>query len=195
MPVSLAIIVGTLLLLLQPVAGVHPSSVFQEQAEQQTQTPASPAPDQKAAPAAEPAQTNPCPEATASNSPANSNCKPTPPARRKSRKRKLQDSSTGSGKTVVRNGSTTDAVVAISPTVNQQQASRQVQTTNQWLTKTEANLKLIEGRQLNPAQQDTAKQIGSYVEQAKTALKNGDVERAYNLARKANTLSADLLAH
>lgn len=83
----------------------------------------------------------------------------------------------------------------ISPSVNQQQASRQLQATNQMLAKTEANLKTIEGRQLNPTQQDTVKQIGSYMEQARTAAKGGDVQRAYNLAHKASMLSADLLAH
>lgn len=96
---------------------------------------------------------------------------------------------------MVRNGSTAEPSVAISPGVNQQQVSRQVEITNQWLTKTEANLKAMEARQLNASQQDTVRQITSYVEQAQTALKNGDVQRAYNLARKANTLSGDLVAH
>jgi len=39
------------------------------------------------------------------------------------------------------------------------------------------------------------KQIKSYMEQAKGAAKDGDVQRAYNLAVKANLLSAELAEH
>ena len=96
-------------------------------------------------------------------------------------------------KTVVRNGGTGDAKVAISPGMSDQQASQKMQNTNQLLTSTDANLKQIAPRQLNSSQQDTVKQIKSYVDQAKVAVSKGDVERAYNLASKANMLSADLV--
>ena len=96
-------------------------------------------------------------------------------------------------KTVVRNGGTGDAKVAISPGMSDQQASQKLQNTNQLLTSTDANLKQIAPRQLNSSQQDTVKQIKSYVDQAKVAVSKGDVERAYNLASKANMLSADLV--
>jgi hypothetical protein len=96
-------------------------------------------------------------------------------------------------KTVVRNGGTGDAKVAISPGMSDQQASQKLQHTNQLLTSTDADLKQIAPRQLNASQQDTVKQIKSFVDQAKVAVSKGDVERAYNLASKANMLSADLV--
>jgi len=77
--------------------------------------------------------------------------------------------------------------------MSDQQASQKMQNTNQLLTSTDANLKQIAPRQLNSSQQDTVKQIKSYVDQAKVAVSKGDVERAYNLASKANMLSADLV--
>jgi hypothetical protein len=96
-------------------------------------------------------------------------------------------------KTVVRNGGTGDAKVAISPGMSDQQASQKLQNTNRLLSSTDANLKQIAPRQLNTSQRDTVKQIKSYMDQAKVAVSKGDVERAYNLASKANMLSADLV--
>jgi hypothetical protein len=97
-------------------------------------------------------------------------------------------------KTVVRNGSAADPTVDLSPAPGPQEASR-AQAYNQLLATTDANLQKISGRQLSPDQEDTVKQIKSYMEQAKGAAKDGDVQRAYNLAVKANLLSAELAAH
>jgi hypothetical protein len=44
-------------------------------------------------------------------------------------------------------------------------------------------------------QQDSVSQIRKYMEQAKTAEDEGDVQRAQNLASKALMLSDDLLKH
>ncbi|HXW90577.1 MAG TPA: hypothetical protein VEK33_08520 [Terriglobales bacterium] len=96
-------------------------------------------------------------------------------------------------KTVVRNGGTSDTKVAISPGMSDQQASQKLENTNRLLSSTDANLKQIAPRQLSASQQDTVKQIKSYMDQAKVAESNGDVERAYTLASKANMLSADLV--
>ena len=97
-------------------------------------------------------------------------------------------------KTVVRNGSAADPTVDLSPAPGPQEASR-AQAYNQLLATTDANLQKISGRQLSTDQEDTVKQIKSYMEQAKGAAKDGDVQRAYNLAVKANLLSAELAAH
>jgi len=102
---------------------------------------------------------------------------------------------TGPTKTVVRNGGIADRTVDLSPGLSQQQASRQIESTNQLLATSDANLKKISGRQLSANQQDTVKQIKSYMEQAKGAANGGDVQRAYNLALKANLLSAELVGH
>jgi len=85
--------------------------------------------------------------------------------------------------------------VALSPDLSPQQASHQIESTDQLLATSDANLKKISGRQLSANQQDTVKQIKSYMEQAKTAANGGDVQRAYNLAVKANLLSAELVGH
>jgi len=85
--------------------------------------------------------------------------------------------------------------VKIAPGVSQQQASQQLETTNHLLAMTGENLKTIASRQLNPAQQDTVKQIRSYMEQSKKAADDGDVQRAYTLANKARMLSGDLVKH
>jgi uncharacterized protein len=82
--------------------------------------------------------------------------------------------------------------VDLSPDVNQKQASEQAVRTNQLLASSDANLKKISGRQLSASQGDTVKQIQSYIDQAKKAASDGDVQRAYNLAVKANLLSAEL---
>jgi hypothetical protein len=95
-------------------------------------------------------------------------------------------------KKVVRNGSTTDPSVDISPGVSPQQASQQRDKTTWLLGKTDENLRTLASRQLNPAQQDTVDQIKRYVEESQTATKNGDLQRAYTLAKKARILSRDL---
>jgi hypothetical protein len=93
---------------------------------------------------------------------------------------------------VVRNGGTVEPAMDLAPGVSQQQVSQQGQKASDLLTATDANLKKISTRQLDAAEQETVGQIKSYVEQAKAAANDGDVQRAYNLALKAKLLSADL---
>jgi hypothetical protein len=71
--------------------------------------------------------------------------------------------------------------------------SREIQTTDQLLTATSNNLRTLSTRQLTSIQSDELSEIKAYMAQAKTAATNGDAERAYNLAHKANLLSSDLL--
>jgi hypothetical protein len=85
--------------------------------------------------------------------------------------------------------------VDLSSGVNKQQASAQAKRADELLASSDANLKKISGRQLSAGQQDTVKQIKSYMEQATAAKNSGDVQRAYNLAVKANLLSAELAGH
>lgn len=138
----------------------------------------------------------PCPENSQSTSTAKSDCKP-PTKTRKHRKSIAPPTSAQAGppKTVVPNGGTDDPTVNLSPGVTPQQASREVDSTNKLLATSDANLKKVSGHPLNSSQQDTVKQIKSYMEQAKTAASDGDLQRAYNLAVKANLLSAELAGH
>ncbi len=66
------------------------------------------------------------------------------------------------------------------------------QNTAQLLDTTENNLKRI-NRSLNDSEQAMVRQIRTYITQARTAVNDGDLERAYNLATKANLLSNELV--
>ena len=100
-----------------------------------------------------------------------------------------------SSKKIVRNGGTSEPAVQLAPDVPPQQSSQESQTAAELLASTDANLKQAVGRSLTAEQQDTVKQVKNYMEQAKAAATDGDVQRAYNLALKANLLSADLVGH
>ena len=141
-----------------------------------------------------PGVTTPCsstpPDATGSQAPCN------PVKHRKHRTPQVATDSSGAPlKKVVRNGSTAEPGVQLGPGVSQQQASHQVQLTNQLLVTTDANLKTAATRTLTPEQQETVKQIQSFMKESKAAASDGDVQRAYTLATKANLLSADLVGH
>ncbi|MGO9648383.1 MAG: hypothetical protein ACLPOO_10030 [Terriglobales bacterium] len=154
-----------------------PQTAPSPQTSQPDKTPASPAPTPPP-----PTAVKPCPAVPPSGSAPQTDCAAT--AKTKKHKKK-----------VVHNGSTGDPDVKIAPGVSQQQASQQLETTNHLLAMTGDNLKTIASRQLNPAQQDTVKQIRSYMEQSKKAADDGDVQRAYTLANKARMLSGDLVKH
>ncbi|SRR5208282_413130 len=212
---ALAPIVGIFLLLSWPCASV-PSppemAVWQSTQVQESQpsnssqaakpaTDQQQAPDQASAPPQSPAPAGPpCPDNVQTGSSVKSDCKPSASTGTKTKKHHHKavaptTAPTGSGptKTVVRNGSAADPTVDLSPGLSPQQASNQTESTNQLLAASDANLKKIAGRQLNPSQQDTVKQIKSYMDQAKKAESDGDVQRAHNLAVKASLLSADLV--
>jgi hypothetical protein len=218
---SLAAILGVCLLLPWLRAGVAPSvlKVAVEQSSQaqenqpassSPQSSASPpptdqqvTPDQSAAPSQPAAASPPCAEQSQPGSTTKPDCKPaTTEAETKKHHRTHKavapagtPGETGPTKTVVRNGGTADPAVELAPDVSQQQASHEIESTNQLLAASDANLKKISGRQLSPNQADTVKQIKSYMEQAKTAVNGGDVQRAYNLAVKAKLLSTELVGH
>jgi hypothetical protein len=143
--------------------------------------------DQSVTPPQPPSIANqPCPENSQPGSSTKSDCKPPASTGAKTKKHH---------RTVVRNGGTADPTVALSPGLSPQQASRQIESTKRLLAASDANLKKISGRQLSANQQDTVKQIKSYMDQANTAKNDRDFQRAYNLAVKANLLSAELVGH
>jgi cytoskeletal protein RodZ len=135
-----------------------------------------------------PAATKPC---SAEQSKSQPNCKTTPSKPKKTTHKAAKSSNTAPGKTVVRNGGTGEPSVAISSEESQRQAAR-IRETNRLLDAADLNLKDVAVRGVNPNQEITIKQIRSYMDQAKAAENSGDVERAYNLANKANMLAADL---
>ena len=118
------------------------------------------------------------------------------PTRRKKTKQHSATPASSSGTSstkVIRNGGTSEPIVAISPAESQQQAIQELSTTNQLLANADANLRELSRRQLSEDDEGTVKQIQVYMQQARAAVKNGEAQRAYILANKADMLSADLV--
>lgn len=134
------------------------------------------------------------PDTSQSGSNAKSDCKATAskPAKKKPQAHSAQKPhDDGPSKKVVRDGGSGQPTVAISSAEDQKQASR-IEETNRLLDAADNNLKDVAVRGLNASQEVTVKQIRSYMDEARAAASSGDVERAYNLANKANMLAADL---
>jgi len=169
---------------------------------QQTQT----APAQEATPEKAPA-TEPPPATTPTPAPEIKAQKPSPIKRRKSRSgngqsqpsaattKKPPAATPPAPSTTVAKASppAPDAGVGqISPDMSQSTASQTQQSTTQLLDTTEQNLRNL-NRTLSNDELDIVSQIRSYINQAKAALKDQDLERAHNLAAKARQLSEGLL--
>lgn len=71
------------------------------------------------------------------------------------------------------------------------QAEQQRQQTTNLLGAAENNLANIH-RSLNADEQNMVAQIRNYIAQSRKAMSDGDLERAYNLANKANLLASEL---
>ncbi len=95
-------------------------------------------------------------------------------------------------KAVVPEGGTQPATPQLSPTMPGDQGIRQKQNTTQLLEGTDYNLKNI-SRALSADEQGMVQHIRSYMQQARDAMKDGDNERAYNLALKAHLLCDELI--
>lgn len=93
----------------------------------------------------------------------------------------------------MRQGGTSEPSIQLAGSANGSQASHQRDTANRMLGTTEENLKKIAERQLSSNQQEMVNQIRQFVEQSKTAVAAGDLERARNLAWKAQLLSEELV--
>lgn len=186
---TLATIVFAITLLLSALGGravfgcgepqsiqTRPSSQGSAQAESNAQEKPAPAP------------VKPC---STAQSKSQSNCKTTTGKQHKSARKASKTAEGPAGKTVVRSGGTGEPSVEISSEEGQRKAAR-IKETNRLLDAADLNLKDVAVRGANPNQEITIKQIRSYMDQAKAAENSGDVERAYNLANKANMLAADL---
>jgi len=96
-------------------------------------------------------------------------------------------------KIVVRKGGITEQSIQLAGGSGGDQATQKRNAANKMLAVTEGNLKQITGRQLSTAQHDSISQIKQFVDQSKSALASGDLERAQTLAWKAQLLSEDLI--
>ncbi|HKD03274.1 MAG TPA: hypothetical protein VKB77_12630 [Terriglobales bacterium] len=192
---TLAVILG-LCLVLAPAAGSASGAVLRtpwlmmrgtEDAPQASSQTAGPPPG---------APTGPPP--AREKAPAENESKPKPASsatKKHAPKKQPAKATDAPAKVVVPNGSTADPEQQFSSGRSATLAPHQVQSVNQLLDATESNLKQISGRTLNVTQQDTVKQIRSYMDQAHKAVDSGDADRAQNLALKAHLLSDDLVKH
>jgi hypothetical protein len=120
------------------------------------------------------------------------------PATAKVRKRRAHKPATAPGeprKIVVHQGGASEPAAQIVPGVTQEEASHQRQTAEQLFASTETNLKQLAARTLTATQQETIGQIRHYMAGTRSALKDGDTQRARTLALKAHLLSDDLVKH
>ena len=95
-------------------------------------------------------------------------------------------------KKVVRNGGADEPAIQLVEGTTAEQASHQ-RSTDQLTAATQENLKKIAVRRLSPSQQEIVGQIKQFMEQSKTAMAAGDVQRGHNLAMKARLLSDELV--
>lgn len=168
-------------------------AVTQPEPEVQPPVPATAEPNR---PQPEPAQPETAPAATVTpapkpkTKPRQTAKKPAPPAPEKP----AEKAESQPPKTVVPEGGTQPATPQLSPTMPSDQKIHQKMNTNQLLEATDYNLKGI-SRTLNADEQAMLQHIRSYMQQARDAAKDGDTERAYNLALKAHLLSDELIKH
>ena len=97
-------------------------------------------------------------------------------------------------KTVVTEGGAQPATPQLSASMPHDKVIHQKLNTNQLLEATDYNLKSI-ARALSADEQAMLQHIRSYMQQSRDATKDGDTERAYNLALKAHLLSDELIKH
>ena len=97
-----------------------------------------------------------------------------------------------SAKTVVRDGGTSEPTVQLKGSGSTGRGSHEGDTTEKLLASTEDKLKKTEGQQLSSNQQEMVTQIHQFMDQSKAAAAAGDLNRARNLAVKANLLSDEL---
>jgi outer membrane biosynthesis protein TonB len=95
-------------------------------------------------------------------------------------------------KTTVKEGGETAPTGQLSAGIPPTEATRQRQTAAQLRQNTENSLRSIT-RQLSSDEQAMVQQIRTYNAQSRSAENDGDTERAYNLALKANLLTGELI--
>jgi hypothetical protein len=95
-------------------------------------------------------------------------------------------------KTIVRQGGISEQSIQLAGGSAGDQAQKR-DAANQMIAATEQNLYKLTGRQLSNAERDSVIQIRQFVEQSRTALTAGNLERAQTLAWKAKLLSQDLI--
>ncbi len=91
-------------------------------------------------------------------------------------------------KVIVRQGGTKEPSIQLAG----DQSTEQRNAINQMLGSSDVNLKKLADRQLSANQQDMVNQVRQFMQQSKSAMAGGDMERARTLAWKAQLLSEEL---
>jgi hypothetical protein len=98
-------------------------------------------------------------------------------------------------KVVVPEGGAKEPPSQIAPGLAPDEAGRERREADQWLSSTDAQLKVLADRRLSVQQQDTVGQVRNYLVEARSALQENDLRRAHTLALKAHLLSDELIKH
>ena len=96
------------------------------------------------------------------------------------------------GKTIIDNTKPSEPNVQISAEVPPGVANQRKQQTEDLLNVAEANMKKV-NRTLTDGEQSMQRQVRNFITQSRLAIQDGDFERAYNLATKAQQLSQELV--
>lgn len=96
-------------------------------------------------------------------------------------------------KVIVRQGGARETSIQLAGGAGGDQAAQQRDTANQMLGTAEENLKKMEGRHLTTSQRDLVSQIHQFIDESRSAVKAGELDRARTLAWKAQTLSQELV--
>jgi hypothetical protein len=79
----------------------------------------------------------------------------------------------------------------LAPQLSEQEVSAAQQQMNESIAVAQRNLANAKNHQLNATQTDLASKVNSFLDESKTAVKDGDWTRAKNLAKKAEVLSQE----
>jgi hypothetical protein len=150
-----------------------------------------------------PAQSQPAKKASKHKKNSSANCR-TISAQNSDSKRTSSSEATDAGKkstssscppskVIVRQGSTSDSSIELVGGAAGSQASDERNNSIEMLETADANLKKIDGTQLDSNQQDMIKQVRQFMDQSKAATSAGDLDQARTLAWKAQLLSEELL--
>jgi hypothetical protein len=133
------------------------------------------------------------PQQTASDSPKKASAKKPKKKPTSHRAKQPDPPSATPTKKVVANGGTSETEIQISPRMSDKQQADERQKISNLIWAAETNLQKVSGRTLNDSQEEMAQQIRMYMEQSKQASGQGDLQRAKNLASKADLLSVELV--
>lgn len=194
---ALALAVGLPTWILQDRGGNNPTPAQDSSASQNSQAekPDQSSPEEKK-PAENAAQQTGEANPDKTDAQSKSGTEPPPDSKPRAHGNKLaQSSNSEPRKRVIRRGGVNEPITHIIPGMTLDQSNRLRQEAKDLLMAADSDLKKLASRSLNVNQQETISQVHRYMDIARSALVDGDIERAHTLAHKAQLLSDDLVKH